>query len=310
MARFRHVTTGVPHYLDPESLLGRAQASTLVCDAPSVSLHHAAVRWGASGRWEIEDLNSRNGTFLNGQRLRPGAVTPLRPGATVALGTLDNGFEFDDASRPTVMLAPLRGGEPIWLLREKILALPSAESPTYTLFSHPNGAWLLEGPNETRPLQHGDIVVIQQMRWRFSSPRDVSPTVTAPASTRLGYVRDLRIILKVSADEERVHLSLVSDEHTHDLGCKACHYLLLTLARCRLGQGLPEATRVDPLGWIEVGELGEMLRMSEQRLNVDVFRLRRMFADLGVLDANNIIERRSHPRSVRLGTPLATIQAV
>jgi hypothetical protein len=309
MARFRHVATGIPYYLDPESLLGRAQASTLACDTPSVSVHHAAVRWGTSGRWEIEDLNSRNGTFLNSQRLCPGAVTPLRPGALVALGTLDNCFEFDDASRPTVMLAPLRGGEPIWLLHERILALPNAESPTYTLFSHPNGSWLLEGPNETRALQHGDIVVIHQTRWRFSSPRDVSPTVTAPGSTRLGYVRDLRIVLGVSADEENVHLSLVSDEQTHDLGYKACHYLLLTLARCRLGQGLP-GSRVDPRGWIDVGELGEMLRMSEQRLNVDVFRLRRMCADLGVLDANNIIERRSHPRSVRLGTPLATIRTI
>jgi len=305
----------VTYYLEHESLLGRAQAATVCSDLPSVSLHHAALRWADSGRWEIEDLNSRNGTFVDGVRLPPGVISALRPGASLALGTLENRFDFDDASGPTVMLLPVRGGEPLWPLEEKILALPDAETATHTLFSHPSGLWLLEGPNETRPLQHGDMVVINEARWRFSCPKAVNRTQTAPgqmaaadlegpdgAAPNLGYTRDLRVLLKVSSDEETVQLCLSGAGQTRELDYRACFYLLLTLARCRLQTGLPKSIRVDAQGWIEAGVLGEMLRRSEQHLNIDVFRIRRICADLGVLDASNLIERRGPPRRLRLGT--------
>jgi len=321
MARLRHAASGVTYYLEHESLLGRAHAATVWSDSPSVSLHHAALRWADSGRWEIEDLNSRNGTFVDGQRLLPGAITALTLGASVALGTLENRFDFDDSSGPTVMLLPLRGGEPRWPLEEKILALPDAETATHTIFSHPSGLWLLEGPNETRPLQHGDIVVVNEVRWRFSCPKTVGRTATVPSgqlvdgqlaaqggpASNLGYARDLRVMLKVSSDEETVQLCLRGAGQTRELDYRACFYLLLTLARCRLQRGLPKSIPVDAQGWIEAGRLGEMLRRSEQHLNIDVFRVRRICADLGVLDASNIIERRGPPRRLRLGTEHVSI---
>jgi hypothetical protein len=317
MARLRHLASGTAHYLEHESLLGRAQAATVCSDLPSVSLHHATVRWSDSGQWQIEDLNSRNGTFVDGERLAPGVVRRLEAGTQIALGTPDHRYALEDASAPTVMLLPLGGGEPLWPLDEQILALPAADAPTHTLYAHPSGLWLLEGPNDTRPLQHGDIVAVHESRWRFSCPKAVNRTLTVPATklaiptgaaSGFGYVRELQLLLKVSADEESVLLSLSGAGQTRELDYRACFDLLLTLARCRLRQGLPKAIRVDSQGWVEVGALCEMLRKNEQHLNIDVYRLRRVCAELGVLDASNVVERRGPPRRLRLGTELVRIE--
>jgi hypothetical protein len=280
-------------------------------------LHHATVRWSDAGQWEIEDLNSRNGTFVDGERLPPGVVRQLQTGTRIALGTADNHYDLEDASAPTLMLLPLGGGEPLWPLDEQILALPTADAPTHTLYAHPSGLWLLEGPNDTRPLQHGDIVAVDEARWRFSCPKAVNRTMTVPAAqlavpsaapNGFGTVRELQLLLKVSADEEMVLLSLSGGGQTRELDYRACFYLLLTLARCRLRQGLPRSIRVDSQGWVEVSALCEMLRKNEQHLNIDIYRLRRVCAELGVLDPSNIVERRGPPRRLRLGTELARIE--
>jgi hypothetical protein len=319
MARLRHAATNTTHYLDHESLLGRAQSATVRSDVASVSLHHATLRWMDGGVWEIEDLKSRNGTFVDGQRIAPGTAVALKAGSFIALGTRDNRFDFDDASAPTVMLVPLDGGEPRWPLEELIVALPDPERATYTLFAHPSGIWLLEGPNDTRPLHHGDIVVANDSRWRFSCPKGVDRTITAPAlsvaaptalGAGLGPARDLQLQLRVSADEELVQLSLTGSGQTRELDSRACFYLLLTLARCRLRQGLPKGVRLDPDGWIETGTLTDLLRKSEQHLNIDIYRLRRVCAEIGVLDPSNIVERRGPPRRLRLGPAVVSIAAL
>ena len=53
-------------------LLGRGQGSTLV-DDPLASRHHAAVQLDAHG-WQVRDLGSRNGTFVDGARLEGAPV--------------------------------------------------------------------------------------------------------------------------------------------------------------------------------------------------------------------------------------------
>ncbi len=72
-----------PLRLRPVTALGRAEDNTLVLDDPFVSAHHALVLWREE-RWWLEDLESHNGTFLNGERLT--AARPLTSGDRIRLG--------------------------------------------------------------------------------------------------------------------------------------------------------------------------------------------------------------------------------
>jgi ABC-type multidrug transport system ATPase subunit/pSer/pThr/pTyr-binding forkhead associated (FHA) protein len=57
--------------------VGRSPTSDVVLDDPLVSRHHAELRRLSSGRREIVDLGSYNGTFVNGRRVDKATLDPL-----------------------------------------------------------------------------------------------------------------------------------------------------------------------------------------------------------------------------------------
>ena len=50
-------------------LIGGGEECDIVLDYPVVSAHHCLLRQRDDGAFTLEDLNSRNGTFVNGQRI-------------------------------------------------------------------------------------------------------------------------------------------------------------------------------------------------------------------------------------------------
>ena len=52
------------------TILGRSPLNDIVIDHPCASRQHAAIRGDSVGYW-IADLGSRNGTYVNGERLGP-----------------------------------------------------------------------------------------------------------------------------------------------------------------------------------------------------------------------------------------------
>jgi len=58
-----------------------------VIASQEISRRHARIRFSAHG-YELEDLNSSNGTWLNGRRLSSFTPTSLSPGDEIRLGTL------------------------------------------------------------------------------------------------------------------------------------------------------------------------------------------------------------------------------
>lgn len=81
--------------------LGRDITNDIVINDPEVSRHHLRLTRGVDG-YQIEDLGSTNGTFVNGQRLS--APRQLNNGDMIGLGeTVTLGYE---RARPAVTGAP------------------------------------------------------------------------------------------------------------------------------------------------------------------------------------------------------------
>jgi DNA-binding winged helix-turn-helix (wHTH) protein len=69
-----------------ENIVGRDEAASVRLDDPVVSRRHARILVSSSGA-HIEDLGSKNGTFIDGQPIAAGPM-PLRDGIQLAFGTV------------------------------------------------------------------------------------------------------------------------------------------------------------------------------------------------------------------------------
>jgi len=63
--------------LNPKgSILGRGANCDVILEDNGVSRHHARIYQDPFGRWIIEDLNSHNGVFVEGQSIKAQAISP------------------------------------------------------------------------------------------------------------------------------------------------------------------------------------------------------------------------------------------
>lgn len=84
--------------------LGRAPEADVFIANPSVSARHARIINGSHG-FEIEDLDSTNGTFVGGKRI---TRARLRGGDRVTLGQVDFNFLLDRPIEATIAVLPPR----------------------------------------------------------------------------------------------------------------------------------------------------------------------------------------------------------
>lgn len=88
----RLIIDGVAHELIEDVVtIGRAPDNLIHLDDPSISSRHAEVHVEES-RYELRDVGSTNGTFVNGQAV---SATNLRPGDRVRFGRVETRFESD-----------------------------------------------------------------------------------------------------------------------------------------------------------------------------------------------------------------------
>jgi DNA-binding winged helix-turn-helix (wHTH) protein len=83
-----------------ENIVGRDEAASVRLDDPMVSRRHARILVSGSGAL-IEDLGSKNGTFIDGQPIAAGPM-PLRNGIQLAFGTVLVVYGESGNGMPTV----------------------------------------------------------------------------------------------------------------------------------------------------------------------------------------------------------------
>lgn len=300
MGAIKDVKTGRVEILESEHVIGRRESDvTLSINERYISARHAVIRW-SGGRWEVRDLGSRNGTFVDDVRLEPGTPTPLTLGSRLELAKQEQTWELVDDEPPRVMAVPMTGGAPV-VATDQLLVLPSVDDPQVTIYRDSEGAWFLERSEQAAPIGNRQVFEVEkERRWRFCCPESLSRTSLAELTPAME-VRRLGLYFRVSRDEEHVELQVTWSGRTFNLGSRGHNYLLLTLARRRLADAA-EAIPEGGCGWIYQEDLAHDPSMAPPQLNIDVFRVRQQFASIGVVDAANIIERRPRTKQLRIGT--------
>jgi FHA domain-containing protein len=298
MGSLRETSTGKTCPLEPEHVIGRGFTCALRLDPGYVSAQHALLRWTGQ-HWDLRDLGSANGTFLDGRRVGVGEEYALYLGSRVAFGDLQAEWEVVDDSAPCAMVVPLDSGEPL-VVRGDLLALPSAEDPSTTLYRGAGGSWLLEQPDQAPiPLRNLQVFQSAGRSWRFCCAENMCATTRFSPAPLAMQVRHLHLSFAVSLDEEHVEVTMNCAGRCVEMGERAHNYLFVTLARKRIDDtrdGLPETS----CGWMDQEDLLRDPRMTPSQISVDVFRIRKQLSDHGVVDAASVIERR--PGQLRVGT--------
>ncbi len=275
-------------------LVGRSRACDLVIAVRDVSAQHAILQWTGL-RWELQDLGSRNGTYVDDVSVA-GNRTPVVLDSKIRFGR-EATWIVVDAGPPRLMAMREDTGEVI-LAEGGLLALPDADESAACIYQDPRGAWVCERYGEPAALDDRAILSIDDVAWSVYLP--TASQATSQDEGGLVVVAGLRLRLAFSRDEEHVEAIAFAGQRRLDLRVRAHNYLLLVLARRRLADiraGIPDAEQ----GWIRQDDLLRLLRMNESHLNISVHRARTQLGGTGVADAASLIERRSGLRQLRLG---------
>jgi len=273
-------------------LVGRSPACALRLDDRHVSGEHAALIWTGQG-WEIRDLGSRNGTFVDGDRVQPGEPRTLPRGAKIGFGHSDDPWVLVDAGPPGAVAHDLDGDE-VRVAEGGMLALPSEEEPEVVLYANRSGHWVIEADDApSRAARAEEVVRAGGRSWRLYVPEPQEGTAAVDSGPSIDTVA---LRFAVSRDEEHVTLTIVHRGVEIPLEPREHGYTLLTLARQRLQDAdLPLAEQ----GWIDRELLLRMLGLDANALNVAIYRARNQISDAGVDGAAGIVEVRRGQR--RLG---------
>jgi hypothetical protein len=290
------VATRTRTTLGPRCLIGRRTGCDLCPTDLRISGEHAVVRW-LDERWEVRDLGSRNGTFVDGRRLSPGERAALGAGAVIALGGPKTAFALVDASPPMVGARQKKTGAGRFAA-DHVLVLPDEDRPLVTIFEDAMGRWVAEREDRTEVVKDHDVVLIDGDAWVLELPAGVR---AAPEASTGPTLETIAMRIEVSSGDEDVDVTLLHGGETTLLARWSSHYLLLALARARLADAAG--------GWVSRDELCNTLSVDAPRLDVDVCRARKQVGAAGVLGAAGIVERRAAGQ-LRLGVRTVEVAAM
>ncbi len=254
------------------------------------SSEHSSLGW-YSGRWILRDLGSSNGTRLNSRALFPGDRVPVSVGSRIQFGDDDEIWTLVDNDAPDPC-AVLLGPQQVHWGERSLLVLPNSEAPEASAFADVDG-WRLDVGAEVKPVECGDIVSLGSGYWRVLVPEFAG----SPRALTAGPELDLaEVTLKFSVAPERITMTVEQGATMISIPSRACLNTLVALARIRLRSTASESER----GWVSSLDLADMLHYTPEKVNVDVHRLRKLFQEIGIRNAPQIVERDDAKR-LRIG---------
>ena len=150
-----------PVDLNEAVTLGRsAKHANIVVDDNRLSRAHCRFEKREDG-WAIVDLESQNGTFLNGRRVREASI---KPGDMITIGTCDMLFEEAGGPGANTLMAGVkstRGSQPLDLADEsKIKPTPELQDSTRTVVA-PGALVLVKGTllDKIHPITHDPFII-------------------------------------------------------------------------------------------------------------------------------------------------------
>jgi ABC-type multidrug transport system ATPase subunit/pSer/pThr/pTyr-binding forkhead associated (FHA) protein/ABC-type multidrug transport system permease subunit len=145
-------------------MIGRAEDCDLIVQEPTVGSHHCRLTYRGDD-FVVEDLGSRNGTFVNGVKIAPGQQVRVPHGAHVTLGSLAEmpwPTVPNAAHNPTVFAMPVSSVsvKPITIGRspesDVRIDLPIV-SRNHAVITVENGTYVLEDLNSLNGTSIGDL---------------------------------------------------------------------------------------------------------------------------------------------------------
>jgi hypothetical protein len=295
MARLQDLETRAEVYLASRYIVGRSRVSALRIQSDNISGVHAEFIWD-NDSWRLRDLGSRNGTFVDGSKLEPGVLVELAPEAVIGFGGPDNSYQVLDLEAPRLMAVAENGH--VSFATDEIISLPDPENCAITIFQDQGGHWMCESEAGARSISDLDELVLDGRRWRILLPGPLDRTRERIGEPKLA---DVRLEFAVSRDQEHVDVALVHPGGVTQLESRAHAFFLLELAHTRLADAAQDHLAESEHGWRYCEDLMQQFDVNLRLLNLWVFRARKQLAQVGVIGASGLIERRADAQQLRLG---------
>lgn len=298
--KLREIEGPAIRLIHDDTIIGRSSQCGLQLSAIDVSKEHAAMRWTGS-TWELRDLNSRNGTFVNGRALRAMERVPIDVGTQIAFGQ-DELWVCVDATAPMPRATAIDAGEPRVITAPSLLCFGDDEAGA-VICRNGQGRWVLEHLGRTDAVHSGDELELGGRTWRLSLPAFDATTAFTDGSRSVLAAR----LHFFAPPDQPLRLEVNVGGETIALKRRSHHQVLLTLARIRLAD-LARGLRRHAAGWSEDAALLDVLGCTRNFINVNVFRARKEFEQLGFDDASCIVERMPGTGKLRLGAGRVEIE--
>lgn len=302
MARLRKVGADEGVVLESLHRIGTDRSSHLVCTDRHASRAHALISW--NGRyWELRDLNSTNGTYVDGARITRDVDIPLVVGRVLSFGTPNaEAWEIVEVDPP---VASARCGARVIWGTVDFLALPDEETGLVVVRREADESWIRDGASGEEPVLDGATVEVAGETWQLSLPK--WPAGTLPATLPISYsIVDAALIFTSEGGGAQVSLVVVLGTERHSFEARKHWEMLMELARRRLQdeeRGLPQAE----CGWMTTQEMAEWLGIPKDLVLLHAHHCRQALKKAGIVDFQDIIGRRSVVRKMRIGTAKLTI---